>query len=212
MNNIFSKIKKLVLITALLVNVNIAAADQAQDVQNYITTLGDQVINIVKNKSDSKKDKTDQLFSLLQINFNLDWMAKFVIAQNYRQLSESQQADYKNSYAQYFLYSYLPNLMKYTDESFKVIKVTEQTPNNFTVETEIIRSNGQPPISINYQVKPKQDSTTEYQVIDVVVEGVSAIMSQRSEFSSIIQQSGVNAFIAQLKTKVEQLQEKSNAA
>ena len=81
-----------------------------------------------------------------------------------------------------------------------------------TVETQILRTNGQPPISINYQVKPKTDNPEEYQVIDVVVEGISAIMSQRSEFSSIVQQSGVDSFITQLKTKTAQLQAKSKGA
>ncbi len=211
-SKIFSKIKKLFLIIVLLVNANVALADQNQAVQDYVNTLANQVIAIVKNKSESQKSKTDQLFSLLQINFNLDWMARFVIAQNYRQLNPDQQTDYQNTYAKYFLYSYLPNLMKYTDESFKILKVLEQTPGNFTVETQILRTNGQPPISINYQVKPKTDNPEEYQVIDVVVEGVSAIMSQRSEFSSIIQQSGANDFLVKLKTKVAQLQAKSNGA
>ncbi len=212
MNQILNKIKKLLLVVTLLINTNAAFADQTQDVKNYINTLANQVIAIVKNKSNGQQAKTDQLFSLLKTNFNLDWMAKFVIAQNYRQLNPNQQVDYQNTYAKYFLYSYLPNLMKYTDESFKINKVLEQTPGNFTVETQILRTNGQPPISINYQVKPKALSAGGYQVIDVVVEGVSAIMSQRSEFSSIVQQTGPEGFITKLKTKVSQLETKSNDA
>ena len=211
MNKILSKIKTLLLVATLLVNTNTAFADQNQVVKDYINTLANQVIAIVKNKSEGQQDKTDELFSLLKTNFNLNWMAKFVIAQNYRQLNSSQQIDYQNTYAKYFLYSYLPNLMKYTDESFKIIKVSEQTPGNFTVETQILR-NGQPPISINYQVKPKSGNPGEYQVIDMVVEGVSAIMSQRSEFSSVVQQSGADGFITKLKTKVVQLETKSSGA
>jgi phospholipid transport system substrate-binding protein len=212
MNQILNKIKSLFLVVTLLINTNAALADQTQDVKNYVNTLANQVIAIVKNKSNGQQAKTDQLFSLLKTNFNLDWMAKFVIAQNYRQLNPTQQVDYQNTYAKYFLYSYLPNLMKYTDESFKINKVLEQTPGNFTVETQILRTNGQPPISINYQVKPKALSAEGYQVIDVVVEGVSAIMSQRSEFSSIVQQTGPEGFITKLKTKVSQLETKSNDA
>jgi phospholipid transport system substrate-binding protein len=208
-NRLSKTIKKYALVIIFIANSHLAAADPLQNVQTYINDLANQVIDVVKNKSTSKQFKTDKIFGLLQANFNLNWMSKFVIAQNYRQLSADQKTTYQTTYGLYFLYSYLPNLMKYTDESFKIIKVLESSPGNYTVQTQILRTNGQPPISIDYQVKPKQNNPEQYQIVDVVVEGVSAIMSQRSEFSSIIQQSGMNGFLSQIQAKTQMLKNKT---
>ncbi len=209
MSKIQNAIMRSVLAAIFIINVNTACADPSQQVHDYINSLANQTINIVQNKSTASQEKTDQIFLLLRNNFNLEWMAKFVLAQNYRQLSPSQKTEYQSTYAEFFLHNYLPNLMQYTDESFRILRVLESTPGSFTVETQILRSGGKAPVSINYQVKSKQENIEQYQVIDVVVEGISAIMSQRSEFASTIQQSGVDGFIIQLQNKVKVMSSKS---
>lgn len=206
-----NKLYRFLVITIITLNVGQAMADPMQDVDNYINTLANHVIDIVKDKATTKQAKTDQIYALLQENFNLTWMAKFVIGKNYKQLTDQQRSQYDAAYSQFFLYSYLPNLMKYNDESFKIIETYEATPGNYTVETKVIRTDGKPPILIDYQVKAKPGAAGQYQVIDVVVEGVSAIMSHRSEFASTIQQSGVDGFLQQLEEKTKALQNKSNA-
>lgn len=206
-----NRLYRFLLIAVITFNIGQAAADPIQDVDNYINALANHVINIVKDEATTKQAKTDQIYILLQENFNLDWMAKFVIGKNYKQLTDQQRSKYETAYSQFFLYSYLPNLMKYNDESFKIIETYEATPGNYTVETKVIRTDGKPPILIDYQVKAKPGAAGQYQVIDVVVEGISAIMSHRSEFASTIQQSGMDGFLKQLEDKTKALQSKSNA-
>lgn len=184
-----------------------AQADQASGASDYISNIASKVIEIVKDKTISKEQKTDQLYAMLNKDFDLTWMSKFVIGKNYRSLSQDQKNQYQATYSKFFLYSYLPNLMKYSDESFHINKYYESDANSFTVETSILRTNGQPPISINYQVNYKDN---QYKVIDIVVEGISAIMSQRSEFSSSVQQLGFDQFLLELKAKEKSLEDKSN--
>lgn len=199
-------IRYLVLVATLSISFN-AVADEASGASDYVNDVAEKVISIVKNHSLSKSQKTDQLYVMLNADFDLTWMSKFVLGKNYRMLNDAQKDEYKAVYSKFFLYSYLPNLMKYSDESFRINKYYESEANNYTVETSIIRTNGHSPISINYQVKFKDG---KYRVIDVVVEGVSAIMSQRSEFSSSLQQSGFDQFLLELKSKEKSLEISSN--
>lgn len=178
-----------------------------QGASNFVDKIAQQVISIVKDDKLNKNMKTDQIFKLLNDNFDLKWMSKFVIGKNYRQLSDQQKSEYQDIYGKFFLYSYLPNLMKYTNESFKIDRSNTSEDGLYTIYTAIIRDNGQEPILINYQIKEKDG---QYKVIDVIVEGVSAIMSQRSEFDSIIAQSGLDKFLVNLKAKQEQLASNKN--
>ena len=52
------------------------------------------------------------------------------------------------------------------------------------------------PIVVDFRVRPDGDS---FKVIDVVVEGLSMLKTQRDEFSSVIQRNGLDGLINSLQ-------------
>jgi len=59
---------------------------------------------------------------------------------------------------------------------------------------------GRPPIRVDWRVRNGED---QLKIIDVVVEGVSMLLTQRDEFASVIQRSGgnVEGLLARLRDK-----------
>ncbi|MEQ9115601.1 MAG: ABC transporter substrate-binding protein [Rickettsiales bacterium] len=188
--------RKLIFIAILLIN-TASLADEG--VKKFINGVADRVISVAGNKSYSKKQKAAHMMEVMKSNFNIRWMSKFVLGSSYRDLNDKQKSTYYNSYQKYLLYSYLPNLLQYSNETFRIISVKEMGKKDCTVETEIIRHNGKPPIKLSYHVKKRSNGS--YKVVDIIAEGISAILSQRSEFKEIIQQSGVNGLIDLIKNK-----------
>ena len=52
------------------------------------------------------------------------------------------------------------------------------------------------PIVVDFRVRPTNGT---FKLIDVVVEGLSMLKTQRDEFSSVIQRNGVDGLIASLQ-------------
>ena len=59
-----------------------------------------------------------------------------------------------------------------------------------------IRSADSPPIRVDYRVRARND---KLQVVDILVEGISLIVTQRSEFASIINRDGLEGLMSKLR-------------
>ncbi len=66
------------------------------------------------------------------------------------------------------------------------------------ITSYIKQNNGTPDIQLDWRLRKKKD---KFYVIDVSVEGISMALTQRSEFSSIIQRGGgkISALIEHLQ-------------
>jgi len=67
------------------------------------------------------------------------------------------------------------------------------------VDSKVLRP-GSPPVSVAWQVETVNDKAV---VTDIIVEGISLVVSQRADFASIIRsQGGLDGLIKLLKQKV----------
>lgn len=66
------------------------------------------------------------------------------------------------------------------------------------VFTNITRPSG-PPITCGWRVRRAGD---EYQILDVIVEGISMVSAQRSEFASVVKSQGLDGLIQSLRIQV----------
>ncbi len=192
--------KKIALFLTIIFSAFLSQA-QNEKMEAFVDDIATQVIKIASNKDYSISAKTSHFKKLMEKNFDTEWMAKFAIGRLYKSLDEKQKAEYLNQYETYLLYSYLPNLLRYTDESFKIINTEQSGKRNFAVHTEIIRKDGKPPVKTTYIIRPIDDDQTQFKIIDIVVEGISTIMSERSEFKEITTNSGADHLIKLLANK-----------
>lgn len=187
----------LVLIAAIFAYGNLTFAHE-QEVLNFSTNIADNIISIVNNKKSSEGAKKQQILSIIKKDFDVTWMSRFALGKSYRELSQNQKEKYTELYTHYLLANYFPILMKYEDESYKVTKINKANNNGYDVDIQVDRKNAQP-ILIRYHIKKSKDA--KYKVVDMVVEGVSTILSQRSEFSHILQNSGIDGLMQTLQHK-----------
>ena len=66
------------------------------------------------------------------------------------------------------------------------------------VPTEVTLPNRPDPVRIEWRVR---ETEGVYRLIDVAVEGVSLVVSNRSEFDSVVNRQGLDALIAQIRGK-----------
>ena len=86
----------------------------------------------------------------------------------------------------------------YEGQTLKVLPSRgKQDPQDTTVRTQFVRQ-GAPPLPIDFQMR-KTDNT--WKVYDINVEGISLVLTYRSEFDAIVKQQGIDGLLKRLAQK-----------
>jgi phospholipid transport system substrate-binding protein len=173
-----------------------AAADPAA----VITSLGNEALKVLGKNVDPnlRVARFRQLFSA---DFDVPGIARFVLGRYWRIATPPQQQEFVRLFTNYVALAYANQLAEYSGETLRVTG-SRPAPDGELVSSEIIRTNGQPPARIDWLMTPHDGA---YKISDVIVEGVSMAVTQRSEFGSVIQRNGgqVEGLITALRQKTE---------
>lgn len=183
-----------------------ANAAGIDDAKTYARTIGDKVIGILDDKALGDDVKLQKLEALFVDVVDVKWVGRFVLGPNWRKATPEQQAAYLEAYGAFLVKHYTSNFAEYGGETFIVTEGRqEQRQDEFFVRTEIKRTGGQPPVLVDYRLRADKDGN--FKVFDIIVEGVSLIATQRSEFTSVINRQGLDELVRLLKTKTARLGE-----
>ncbi len=159
-----------------------------------LDTANKAVDVLASAKSDSAKLKS--LEGLFVKAVNTDWIGRFVIGKHWRDMDAAQQKQYLQNYQAFLVKHYTSNFTEYAEGTeFEVIRSKSLKKDQYMVSMDIKRPSGAP-VGVDYRIRKKSG---KYGIIDIVVEGVSLLNTQRSEFSSVIQRKGFDHLIEKLQ-------------
>ena len=176
------------------------AAENEQQVRDLVRDRFSQALAVLGNKSLDEKGKEAGFRKIVQDAFHLPAISRFVLGRYWRKASEAEITEYNKVFEDYVVKTYVQRLAGFTEVTFEVTDVKE-AKKDLIVTTEIKRNDGGPDAQLNWRMK---EVNGDWKVVDVIIEGISMALSQRSEFGSIIQQNGgkVSALIDRLKTQI----------
>ena len=179
--------------------ISIMSFAQESEVKSFVDQVAQSLINTMKNEGTSTENKRGQIKQIIDKNFDVIWMSKFAMGIHYKQLSDAQRAQYSSLYLNYLLNNYFPILMKYdADDSYSILGIQKVDDKNHDVRIKLTTKKSENPVLLQYRVRYANGN---YKCLDMSVEGVSTLISQRAEFTSVIQQSGLDAFLKQLASQ-----------
>jgi phospholipid transport system substrate-binding protein len=194
--------KRPLLLTAFLVVTLVilvpARPAAAQDPAAVITSLGNKALKVLGPNVDPNL-RVARFRDLFQADFDVPGIARFVLGRYWRLAAPTQQQEFIRLFTDYIALVYANRLAEYSGETLRVTG-THPAPGGELVASEIIRTNGQPPARVDWLLTPANGS---YKITDVIFEGVSMAVTQRSEFASFIQRNGgqVQSLITALEQK-----------
>lgn len=181
------RFKSLHAVGIVLMMLCLAAAPRgaaAQDATSFISSLGTRGLQAL-SPSLSEAQKEAGFRQLLDNNFDLAGISRFVLGPYARVMSPAAQQEFRPLFRDYLTRVYVTRLSRYADAPFRV---TGSRPwGGETVVISEAMTSGGSPVEIDWHV---QNRNGRYLVTDVVVGGVSMKATQRSEFASIIQRNG----------------------
>lgn len=167
------------------------------DAEKFVQQVADQGIGFLSNASLSESQKKSRFKNLLTQRFDLKTIGRFAMGRYWRTATKAQRAEYQKLFEKMVLEVYAGRFGEYKGQALEVRGSRRDSEKDITVHSVIVQDSG-PEISLDWRVRFKNG---RYRVIDVVVEGISMAVTQRSDFSSVIQRGGgkVDVLLAHLR-------------
>jgi phospholipid transport system substrate-binding protein len=163
-----------------------AAPAQAADgpAATLIEKVSAEVIALIKAKAG--RDREAGIRAILVAYFDLPFMGQSALGTHWAATPAPQRERFLKAVVSAEARAYSERFGQYAGQTLTVGRVSTR-PNGVTVvDSKLSQSNGQP-ISIQWEVR---DAGQGPRITDVKIEGVSMVMTRRSDFNSYIQSHG----------------------
>lgn len=179
-----------------------APASAAPDPAAFIKDLGNQALAVLGPQI-SRAKRQARFRALFRRDFDVPAIARFVLGRYWRVATPMQQREFVTLFENYVVMAYSSRLSQYSGEVLRVVG-SRVKPGGAVVYSEIVSPHHTQPVKVQWRLT-RNDG--QYKISDVVVEGISMAITQRSEFASVIQRHGgqVQGLLAMLRAKVADL-------
>jgi phospholipid transport system substrate-binding protein len=175
------------------------AEPSADAARELVETVGHKVLSILRDHGLSQQQKFEQLVQLLSGPIDLNLVARLILGRYWRTASEQQRADYLKLFRAFALHTLATRLDVYGGQDFEVTGAKAVDDRDAVVSTRIVGHGA--PVKVDWRVRELDDHNLV--AIDVIVEGVSLIVTQRSEFGAVIERQGMDGLLSELRRRAE---------
>jgi phospholipid transport system substrate-binding protein len=186
-------------VTGRLVRPALAQASSGR-ASDFIRGIGDQLVAVV-NGPGSDREKRQKLTDIIDSGVDVDGVARFCLGRFWRSASPEQQKRYMELFHQVLVNNITSKLGEYQGVHFTMGR-TQRRDDNDVVSTVVERPNN-PPTNVDWIISSASGSP---RIIDVVAEGTSLRLTQRSDYASYLSRNNnnIDALINAMSQQVAQ--------
>jgi phospholipid transport system substrate-binding protein len=192
--------RSLIILSLLIGSTSLAATSNAiaADANIFMSELWTRAVEVLDKKA-PLTERLTRFRQLFQADFDGPGIARFVLGRYWRTASEQEQREYMKLFEDYVIFVYGTRLSHFNGETFKV-RGSRTDESGTVVSTDIISPSGEPPIKVDWRLVADRGA---FKINDVIIDGISMMVTQRSEFASIIQRHGgqVGGLLALMREK-----------
>lgn len=161
--------------------------------ENFVVKLGKEAIEVLEATKDDEDARREAFKRILKASFDMDRIGKFAMGRYWAVATPAERRTYQTLFETMVIDVYSDRFANYSGQSFDVTGTQPAGKKDYIVNSVITGDSGAP-VKVDWRVRDQK-------IIDVIVEGVSMSVTQRSEFSSVIQRGG-----GQIASLIEHLQ------
>ena len=192
--------RSFIILSLLIGSTSLAASPNAiaADANVFMSELWTRAVEVLDKKA-PLTERLTRFRQLFHADFDGPGIARFVLGRYWRTASEQEQQEYMKLFEDYVIFVYGTRLSHFNGETFKV-RGSRTDESGTVVSTDIISPSGEPPIKVDWRLVADKGA---FKINDVIIEGISMMVTQRSEFASIIQRHGgkVGGLLALMREK-----------
>ena len=164
----------------------------------FVMALANDAITNLTANALTDLQRQERLRSILKSYFDVNSIGKWVMGRHWRKASAAERIEYLGLFEDLIVNTYAIRFKSYANEKIKLTGITSR--GQTAIVKSVIERGSQQPVRVDWRVTYPDG---QYKIFDIVIEGVSMIQTQRSEFSSVIRRNGgrVSGLIATLKNR-----------
>jgi phospholipid transport system substrate-binding protein len=176
------------------------SAKNEQGALDFVKATAEKGLTFLSKPNSTEAEKTAEFKKLLNNSFDMDSIARFSLGRYWNTANAAQQKEYTALFKKMVVNVYTQRFGDYKGQKFEVKSARPVGNGDVLVMSHIIPTDGSDSIQVDWRVRNKAGT---FKIVDVLVAGVSMSVTQRSDFSSVIQRGGgtIDVLINHLKQK-----------
>ncbi len=177
-----------------------ARAQGTERASAFVKDVGDKLVAVV-NAPGSLAVKRNQMAHIIDSSVDVDGIGKFCLGRYWRQATPEQKKQYLTLFHEVLVTSITAKLGEYQGVTFTMGRGKPQDE-EAVVSTTVERPNS-PPTTVDWIIS---NPASNPKIIDVVAEGTSLRLTQRSDYASYLSHNNgtIDALIAAMKNQISQ--------
>ena len=164
------------------------------DPEELLRYKWDAVVSILKNKDIEQKDKEKQISKIVTPVFDFPLMAKLALGRkHWPKFNPPQREKFTRLFTERLKRSYWEKIALYKDEKIS-FKPKEQKKNTIYIPSELIHQDKK--VAILYKLRQVDK---RWKIYDVEIQGVSILLTYRSQFDEILSRGTVEDLLSRLE-------------
>jgi phospholipid transport system substrate-binding protein len=150
--------------------------------------------------------RVDQLAHLIESRTDVDLLSRLVLGRHWRDLADAQRTGYQELFRAVVIRNLALRLDRYArdtpgklDDHFQITGSSPVGKGDVLVRSKIRPATGEP-VDVDWRLR---DHDGQPVIIDLIVAGVSLLVSQRSEFAAVIERSSIDGLLTELRARAE---------
>jgi phospholipid transport system substrate-binding protein len=182
-----------------------AANGVERDAELVVNRLVDNILQLIQHDT-GDQGQEPRLMAAIEGQTDLSLLARMIMGRHWRRATPDQQEAFVGLFRSYLLKSFSTRLRRYagTDLSaarrrFAVLATETIGKTDVIVRSRVAPPSG-PPLEVDWRLRQRDGRPV---IIDLVVEGVSLLITQRSEFGTVLERVGVDGLIRELQVRID---------
>jgi|TARA_B100000287_G_C20665006_1_gene791431 phospholipid transport system substrate-binding protein len=189
---------KRIIISLFFIVPSFSQSDDLSKSKIFLEKLGKEVVEKISNVNISDADRFKNFKKLYLSTFDNYYISRFVLGRYWKTIDKNVQRQFVESFNKYIVATYAPKF-KGWEGTFKATDSLIEK-NYYNVKMDILNKEG-PTLKMMWKLYLNKNN--EFKILDVNIDGVSMLVTQRAEFMSVIKNNpkGVKGLITAMEEK-----------
>jgi phospholipid transport system substrate-binding protein len=204
----FGRPEMLAIAIGLLVLAHLAESPSAQassrSAEQVVQGLADDIWTMLQTNGVDENGRLEELTTLLEARTDVGLISRLALGRYWNRLPQAQRQDYQELFREVVIRSLARRLNRYAkdaqgpiEERFQILGSAPAGKDDTLVRSKVFPTDGQP-LALDWRLRAGDSGPV---IIDLIVEGASLLVSQRSEFAAVIERHDLDGLLAELRAR-----------
>lgn len=174
--------------------------------EQVVQGLAEDIWSTLRTNGVDEQRRIDELTALFEARTDVGLISRLALGRYWNRLSEAQRQDYQELFRDVVIRSMARRLDSYAADAdgpiadhFRILSSAPAGKDDTLVRSKVFPRNGQP-LALDWRLRTGASGPV---IIDLIVEGASLLVSQRSEFAAVIERHDLDGLLAELRARAE---------